>query len=150
MVRCAARRGPNPQPGGLRYLFRRASRFDFGPQGVFSFVGTRDKSRVRIRVNESFRRFAPISLGHQSIMSITVQLDLSEALAAKARAKGLLNPAHLTELIARELAEEKDTRDFFQMARDIRSLPGEPMTMDEIQQIVDEVRAERAAREAGR
>jgi hypothetical protein len=53
-------------------------------------------------------------------------------------------------LIARELAEEEDTRDFFQMARDSRSLPGEPMTMDEIQQIVDEVRAERAAREAGR
>jgi hypothetical protein len=83
-------------------------------------------------------------------MSITVQLDLPEALAAKARAKGLLNPAHLAELIARELAEDEDTRDFFQMARDIRSLPGEPMTMDEIQQIVDEVRAERAAREAGR
>ena len=83
-------------------------------------------------------------------MSITVQLDLPEALAAKARAKGLLNPAHLTQLIARELAEDDDARDFFQMARDLRSLPGEPMSMDEIQKIVDEVRAERATREAGR
>ncbi|MBI3849977.1 MAG: hypothetical protein HY298_06755 [Verrucomicrobia bacterium] len=82
-------------------------------------------------------------------MSITVQLDLPEALVAKARAKGLLNPAHLTQLIARELAEDEDTRNFFQMAREIRSLPGEPMTMDEIQQIVEEVRTERAAREAG-
>ena len=82
-------------------------------------------------------------------MSITVELDLPEALAAKARAKGLLNPAHLTQLITRELAAEEDSRDFFQMTREIRSLPGEPMSMDEIQQIVDEVRTERATREAG-
>ncbi len=83
-------------------------------------------------------------------MSITIELDLPEEVAAKARAKGLLNAAHITELIARELAEDDDQRDFFQMAREIRSLPGEPMSMDEIQRIVDEVRAERAAREAGR
>lgn len=82
-------------------------------------------------------------------MSITVELDLPEALAAKARAKGLLNPAHLTQLITRELAADEDGRDFFQMAREIRSLPGEPMSLDEIQQIVDEVRTERATREAG-
>lgn len=83
-------------------------------------------------------------------MSITIKLDLPEDLAAKAQAKGLLNPAQLTQLIAREVAEDEDKRDFFQMAQDIRSVPGEPMTMDEIQQIVDEVRAERASREAGR
>jgi len=83
-------------------------------------------------------------------MSITVELDLPEPLAAKARAKGLLEPAQLSQLIAREVAAGEDTRDFFQMARDLRSVPGEPMTMDEIQQIVDEVRVERAAREAGR
>ena len=82
-------------------------------------------------------------------MSITIQLDLPEALAAKARAKGLLNPENLSRLIAREVAGDEDPRDFFQMAREIRSIPGEPMTMDEIQQIVKEVRAERAVREAG-
>jgi hypothetical protein len=47
-------------------------------------------------------------------------------MAAKARARGLLNPAQLSELIAREVAEDGDQRDFFQMARDLRSLPGEP------------------------
>lgn len=83
------------------------------------------------------------------MMSITVQIDLPDDVAAKARAKGLLSPDHLSRLIARELADEEDGRDFFQMAREIRSLPGEPITMNEIQQIVDEVRAERAAREAG-
>jgi hypothetical protein len=82
-------------------------------------------------------------------MSITVELDLPEAIAAKARAKGLLAPAHLTRLITREVAADEDSRDFFAMARDLRSLPGGPMTITEIQQIVDEVRAEYAAREAG-
>ena len=83
-------------------------------------------------------------------MSITVQLDLPEEVAKKARAKGLLSPAHLAQLITRELAEDEDSRDYFQMARDLRSLPGGPMTMDELQKIVDEVRAECATREAGR
>lgn len=83
-------------------------------------------------------------------MSITVELDLPEAIAAKARAKGLLAPAQLTRLIAREVAADEDSRDFFEMARDLRSLPGEPMTMNEIQQMVDEVRAERTARETRR
>ena len=82
-------------------------------------------------------------------MSITIELDLPEALAAKARAKGLLNPANLSRLIAREVGGDEDSRDFFQMAREIRSIPGQQMTMDEIQQIVNEVRAERAVREAG-
>ncbi len=81
-------------------------------------------------------------------MSITIELDLPEEVAAKARAKGLLNPAQLSELIAREVGEDSDQRDFFQMARDLRSLPGEPMSMEEIQRIVDQARAERAAREA--
>lgn len=81
-------------------------------------------------------------------MSITIELDLPEEVAAKARAKGLLNPAQLSELIAREVGEDGDQRDFFQMARDLRSLPGEPMSTEEIQRIVDQVRAERAAREA--
>ena len=36
-------------------------------------------------------------------MSITVQLDLSEELAAKARAAGLLEPERVASLIEREL-----------------------------------------------
>lgn len=80
-------------------------------------------------------------------MSITIQLDLPEALAEKARAQGLLEPAELTRLIARELSAEQDARDFFELVRQLRSLPGEPMTMEEIQAEVDAVRTERAARE---
>ena len=81
------------------------------------------------------------------VMSITVQLDLPEAVAAEAKAKGLLDPKNLTRLIQREVEAESARRDFFNMVRDLRALPGEPMTMDEIQSEVDAVRAERPARE---
>jgi hypothetical protein len=80
-------------------------------------------------------------------MSITVQLDLPEALAATAKARGLLDPRNLTKLIEREVEAESARRDFFEMVRDLRALPGEPMTLEEIQTEVDVVRAERVARE---
>jgi hypothetical protein len=80
-------------------------------------------------------------------MSITVQLDLSESLAASAKAKGLLDPQNLTRLIEREVEAESARTDFFEMVRGLRALPGEPMTMEEIQAEVDAVRTERAARE---
>ena len=38
-------------------------------------------------------------------MSITVQLDLSESVAAEAKAKGLLDPQNLKRLIEREVAD---------------------------------------------
>ena len=80
-------------------------------------------------------------------MSITVQLDLPESLAAQAKAKGLLDPKRVAGLIARELSAESDPRSFFEMVREIRALPSEPMTMDEIQAEVDAVREARRARE---
>ena len=81
-------------------------------------------------------------------MSKTVQLDLPEDLAQEAQANGLLEPERLAKLIAREVGE-LGGRDFFQTARELRSASGEPMSMEKIQHIVDEVRTERAAREAG-
>lgn len=77
-------------------------------------------------------------------MSITVQLDLPEALAEKARAKGLLKPDEVTRLIRRELDLDEPMNEFRQMVEEMRSYPDdEPMTMDEIQAEVDAVRAER-------
>jgi hypothetical protein len=90
----------------------------------------------------SVRVFADGS--HCRHMSITVELDLPETVAQEARAKGLLDPQNLTRLIEREVAAESKRRDFFEMVRSIRALPGEPMTMEEIQAEVDAVRAERA------
>ena len=84
-------------------------------------------------------------------MSITVQLDLSEAVAAKAKAKGLLDPANVTRLIERELELEEPLRVYHRMVEQMRAHPdAEPMTMDEIQAEVNAVRAERAAREGRR
>jgi hypothetical protein len=77
-----------------------------------------------------------------SSMSITVQLDLSEAVAAEAKAKGLLQPQNLRRLIEREVKAESARGDFFEMVRDLRALPGEPMSMEKIQAEVDAVRAE--------
>jgi len=84
-------------------------------------------------------------------MSITVKLDLPEALAAKARAKGLLDPAHLTWLIERELDLEEPLRAYRELVEKMRAYPDdEPMTMDEIQAEVNAVRAERRqGRESG-
>ena len=83
-------------------------------------------------------------------MSITVHLDLTEEVAEKARAAGLLDPKRVASLIEQELNSEQDRRSFFEIVREIRGQPGEPMTMEEIQAEVDAVRAERRAREAGR
>ena len=80
-------------------------------------------------------------------MSITVQLDLPEEIAKKARAAGLLDPKRVATLIARELNSGADQRSFFEMVREIRAQAGEPMTIEEIQAEVDAVRAEKRARE---
>ena|SRR5438552_1306214 len=82
-------------------------------------------------------------------MSITVQLDLPEAVAAEAKAKGLLTPQELTRLLEQEIQRDKPVQDFRQMVEQMRAYPDEPMTMDEIQAVVNEVRAERRARREG-
>jgi hypothetical protein len=81
-------------------------------------------------------------------MSITVQLDLPDSLAAEAKAKGLLEPQRLTQMVEREMKLEKPIQEFREMVEQMRKYPDEPMTMDEIQTVVNEVRAERRARRA--
>lgn len=84
-------------------------------------------------------------------MSIAIQLDLPDSVAAEAKARGLLEPGRLTRLIEREVAMDAPMRAFREMVEQMRSYPDEPMTMDEIQVEVDAVRAERRARrESGR
>jgi hypothetical protein len=80
-------------------------------------------------------------------MSITVQLDLTDSVVAEARAKGLLEPQKLTELVEREIELDRPMREFREMVEQMRKHPDEPMTMDEIQEVVNDVRAERARRE---
>ena len=80
-------------------------------------------------------------------MSISVQLDLPENVATEARERGLLEPERLAQLISAEL-DAQGGGDFFETARKLRSTAGEPMSMEEITTLVDQVRVERAEREA--
>jgi hypothetical protein len=82
-------------------------------------------------------------------MSIMIQLDLPEALAREAQANGLLESQSMTDLISAELRRRKAAAELGKVLNEIRSEPGEPMSMEGIQAEVDAVRAERRGREAG-
>lgn len=83
-------------------------------------------------------------------MSVTIQLDLPEALVREAKANGLLESAPLGDLLATELRRRKAAAELKTVLDGIRAQPGEPMTMEEIQAEVDAVRTQRRAREARR
>ena len=83
-------------------------------------------------------------------MSVTIQLDLPDALVKEARASGLLESKRLGELLRNELRRTRDGKEFGEMLDRVRSHPGEPMSMEEIQAEVNAVREERRRRESGR
>lgn len=99
-----------------------ASPFDFGSFPVFSYDVTGKR------------------------MSITIQLDLPESVVTAAKARGLLDSRNLTRLVEREVELDQPRQDFRAMVEQMRAYPDEPMTMDEIQTVVNEVRARRRAR----
>ena len=83
-------------------------------------------------------------------MSVMIQLDLPDALVNEARASGLLEPGSVGELLVTELRRRKAAADLKAMLDQLHALPGEPMSMEEIDAEVKAVRAARRAREAGR
>ena len=83
-------------------------------------------------------------------MSVTIQLDLPDALLREAKASGLLESEPLGDLLATELRRRKAATELKQVLDGIRAQPGEPMSEDEIQAEVMAARRERRAREAGR
>ena len=83
-------------------------------------------------------------------MSVTLHLDLPDALVSEARASGLLESQRLGELLNEELRRERARKDLGRMLEELHSLPGEPMTTEEIQAEIDVVRAARRQRESGR
>jgi hypothetical protein len=86
----------------------------------------------------------------KNIMSVTIQLDLPEALVNEARNNGLLESQRLGEMLNEELRRERARKDLGRMLKELHSLPGEPMTAEEIQVEIDAVRAERRQRESRR
>ena len=83
-------------------------------------------------------------------MSITIRLDLPEALIEQARELGLLQDKRMAELLADEVRRRVAGQGLKKMLEEVRSTPGEPMTMEEINAEVKAARTARRARETGR
>jgi hypothetical protein len=76
-------------------------------------------------------------------MSVTIQLDLPEALVKEAQANGLLESRRLGELLNEELRRERARKDLGRVLKELYSLPGKPMSPEEIQTEINAVRAQR-------
>jgi hypothetical protein len=83
------------------------------------------------------------------VMSVTLQLDLPDALVEEARAAGLLDSARLADWLTDELRRKRAREEFGGMLRRLHSVDDEPMGMEEIQAEVDAVREDRRRREGG-
>ena len=83
-------------------------------------------------------------------MSVTIELDLPEGIIRQARAMGLLDNRRVGELLADEVRRRNAGQELKQVLDEIRSVPGEPLTTDEIGAEIKAVRAERRARETRR
>jgi hypothetical protein len=80
-------------------------------------------------------------------MSVTIKLDLPDALVREARSKGLFQSAQISDLVSEELNRRKAAEELEKILQKIRAQPGEPMTAEEIQAEIKTARAERRARE---
>jgi hypothetical protein len=83
-------------------------------------------------------------------MNVNVELDLPDGLIQQARQMGLLDNRRVGELLADEVRRRNAGQELKKVLDEIRSVPGEPLTMDEIGAEIKAVRAERRAREARR
>ena len=80
------------------------------------------------RVSDAPRRAGPISLNRPSIVSITIQLDLPDALTARRGPTACSIRLPLGGLIARTVPPERRFPPFHQAGRNIRSVQPEPMS----------------------
>ena len=83
-------------------------------------------------------------------MSVTIELDLPEGLIRQARQMGLLDNRWVGELLADEVRRRIAGQELKKVLEEIRSVPGEPLNMDEISAEIKAARAERRARETRR
>jgi hypothetical protein len=83
-------------------------------------------------------------------MSVTIQLDLPDALVAEARKCGLLEPAFMGDLLTNELQRRKAAKALVEVLEGIHQQPGDAMSEEEIAAEIKAARRERRAREAGR
>ena len=74
-------------------------------------------------------------------MSVTIELDLPDALAREARSKGLLQPRQLGDLVSEELNRRKAAEELEKKLEKIRAQAGAPMSAEEIQAEIASCRA---------
>ena len=82
-------------------------------------------------------------------MSVTIELDLPEALLEQAREFGLLENGRVAELLADEVRRRVAGRELKSVLDEVRELPGEPIPIDEINAEVKAARAASRVRETG-
>ena len=78
-----------------------------------------------------------------------IEFNLADDIASQARAAGLLEQEKLESLLREELRRQAGERLKGLMAK-LHAVPGDPMPMDEINAIVNEVRRERRESDARR
>jgi hypothetical protein len=78
-------------------------------------------------------------------MSITLELDLPEKLAAEAKANGLFESASLSGLLEDELRRRRSGQELIAALDEIRRQPGAAPTEDEIQAEIDAAREKHRA-----
>ena len=78
-------------------------------------------------------------------MSITLELDLPEKLAAEAKANGLFESASLSGLLEDELRRRRSGQELIAALDEIRRQPGAAPTGDEIQAAIAAVREKHRA-----
>jgi hypothetical protein len=83
-------------------------------------------------------------------MSITLELDLPEKLAAEAKANGLFESASLSGLLEDELRRRRSGQELIAALDEIRRQPGADPTEDEIQAEIAAVRKSRRGDEGRR
>ena len=83
-------------------------------------------------------------------MSITLELDLPEKLAAEAKANGLFESASLSGLLEDELRRRRSGQELIAALDEIRRQPGATPTEDQIQAEIDAVRKSRRGDEGRR
>ena len=76
-------------------------------------------------------------------MSVTIELDLPEALVNEARANGLLEARRLAKLLSEEVRRERARERFGRLLKRPHAVKDGPMALVELQAEVDAVRRER-------
>jgi len=76
-------------------------------------------------------------------MSVTIQVDLPEEIIREAQRLGLLESKRMTAMLAEEVRKGHAGQELKKALDQVRSVPGESMTMEEINAEVEATQKER-------